>query len=112
MGNKLENKIDMKFLALLAAVVVAQDPTPTPDPEPTPGAGKAAAGQSCDPTKPDSGCADKLRCQIKAAGIAVPNTCVPEDTCGIEVAGVKISECNATRLAAGVAAAFAIASTL
>merc|ERR1711907_671537 len=112
--GKLENKIlDMKFLALLVAVVVAADAdktTTTDDKkvadgevkaDPTPG--KAAKGQPCDSTKADNGCDDtaKLRCQTTPD--KGKNTCIDEADCGKTTDSVETT-CGAAKLAAGVLA--------
>merc|ERR1711907_458396 len=121
--GKLENKIlDMKFLALLVAVVVAADDkkvtdTKTDDTKKTdevkadPPKGKAAKGQPCDSTKADMGCDDtaKLRCQT--APDKGKNTCIDEADCGKTVDSVETTG-GAAKLAAGVLAALAVASTM
>ena len=113
----------MKFLALLVAVVVAADAdktTKTDDKkladgevkaDPAPKAGKAAKGQPCDSTKADNGCDDtaKLRCQT--APDKGKNTCIDADSCGKTVDSVETT-CGAAKLAAGVLAALAVASTM
>ena len=92
----------MKFLALLVAAVVAQDPPAKTCTE----AGAALSGY-CDSTKDKCGCLDPNRCSVKP----VPNICVSKDACDVETSGVK-AECGATTLAASLVAAVAMAATL
>merc|ERR1711907_601739 len=110
MGNILENKIDMKFAALLAVVVAqeANEAAPVTEDKPAeePIVGKSGLGGACNPTAEDQGCEDPYRCAIKP----VPNICVTKEACDLEVAGVK-AECGATALAASLVAALAVAST-
>ena len=83
------------------------DTTVAPDTDKTTCA--ATKGATCDPDTADKGCGEGKRCATAPPDLK--NTCVASEACGTKTGDVETT-CGAAKLAAGLVAAFAVASTL